>query len=286
MPYLAHFGFHQRPFSLTPDRALFFPESHQPILDAARYAVDRGEPIIKIAGEVGTGKTLLCRLMVQYLVHDGARVAFITVPQADRRATLLAVGREFGLDVSDCADAYQALADHLIAEHSAGRRAVLVVDEAQALDREGLETIRLLSNLETDEDKLLQIVLFAQPELDRLLRQYSMRQIMQRITFNFTTRPFDRATGMQYIRYRVEKTSVRPPPNDVFSRRAMKIIVKAAGGIPRVINVLADRALLSAYAADRRQVIRRDALRAVSDTALGDPPPRRPIRRWRRGSPA
>lgn len=279
MPYLEHFGFSQRPFSLTPDRGLFFPESHQPILDAACYAVERGEPIIKIAGEVGTGKTLLCRLLVQDLVGRDARVAFITVPQADRRATLLAVGREFGLDVSDCADAYQALADHLIAEHSAGRRAVLVVDEAQALDREGLETIRLLSNLETDEDKLLQIVLFAQPELDRLLRQYSMRQIMQRITFNFTTRAFDAATGMQYMRYRVEKSSLHPPPNDVFSPRAMKHIVRAAGGIPRVINVLADRALLSAYAADRPQVIRRDAQRAVRDATLGETEPRGRVRR-------
>ncbi len=286
MPYLQHFGFHQRPFALTPDRALFFPESHQPILDAARYAVQRGEPIIKIAGEVGTGKTLLCRLLVQHLVHDGARVAFITVPQADRRATLIAVGREFGLDVSASADAYQALSDHLIAEHSAGRRAVLVVDEAQALDREGLETIRLLSNLETDEDKLLQVVLFAQPELDRLLRQYSMRQIMQRITFNFTTRPFDPATGVAYMRYRLENASARSPPNEVFSPRAMKLIVKAAGGIPRVINVLADRALLAAYAADRQKVRRRDAQRAVSDTAFGEPAPPGPLRRWFGRSPA
>lgn len=286
MPYLEHFGFHQRPFSLTPDRALFFPQTHQPILDAARYAVDRGEPIIKIAGEVGTGKTLLCRLLVQGLVASRARVAFIPVPQADRRATLLAVGREFGLDVSDCADAYQALADQLIAEHSAGRRAVLVVDEAQALEREGLETIRLLSNLETDEDKLLQIVLFAQPELDRVLRQYSMRQIMQRITFNFTTRPFDDDTGMQYMRYRVERTSSRPPPNDVFSPRAMKRIVRAADGIPRVINVLADRALLSAYAAGRPKVIRRDAQRAASDATLGEPEPGGPVRRLLGRSPA
>jgi MSHA biogenesis protein MshM len=286
MPYLEHFGFRQRPFSLTPDRALFFPESHQPVLDAANYAVERGEPIVKIVGEVGTGKTLLCRLLVQDLVAAGTRVAFITVPQAEHRATLLAVGREFGLDVSDCSDAYQALADHLIAEHAAGRRAVLVVDEAQALDREGLETIRLLSNLETDQDKILQIVLFAQPELDRLLRQYSMRQLTQRITFNFTTRPFDGRTGMQYMRYRVEATSIGPPPNDVFQPRAMKAIIKAADGIPRVINVLADRALLSAYAAGRNQVTKRDAAKAVADGTLGQAERPRGVRRWLRRSPA
>jgi MSHA biogenesis protein MshM len=286
MPYLEHFGFRQRPFSLTPDRALFFPESHQPVLDAANYAVERGEPIVKIVGEVGTGKTLLCRLLVQDLVAAGTRVAFITVPQAEHRATLLAVGREFGLDVSDCSDAYQALADHLIAEHAAGRRAVLVVDEAQALDREGLETIRLLSNLETDQDKILQIVLFAQPELDRLLRQYSMRQLTQRITFNFTTRPFDARTGMQYMRYRVEATSVGPPPNDVFQPGAMKAIIKAADGIPRVINVLADRALLSAYAAGRPQVTRRDAKKAVADGTLGQAERPRGFRRWLRRLPA
>lgn len=286
MPYLEHFGFRQRPFTLTPDRALFFPQSHRPVLDAVNYAVSRGEPILKIVGEVGTGKTLLCRLLLQNLVARGDLVGFVAVPQADHQATLLAVGREFGLDTESCADTYQALSDRLIQVHAAGRRAVLVVDEAQALAREGLETIRLLSNLETDEDKLLQIVLFGQPELDRILRRYSMRQITQRITFNFTTQPFDIQTGMAYIRYRVDGTRVAPSHSEIFTPRAMKAIVRAANGIPRVINILADRALLAAYAADRERVLRRDARRAIADGTLAADASPSGVRRWLKRLPA
>lgn len=286
MPYLDHFGLKQWPFSLTPNRQLFFAPSHKPVLESVIYALHRGEPIVKVTGEVGTGKTLLCRIIVQYFVDRESPVAFLTVPQADFRATMLALCREFGLDASNAADPYQLLADYLIDRHAAGHRAVLVVDEAQALDRQGLETIRLLSNLETDEDKLLQIVLFAQPELDRLLRQYSMRQLTQRITFGFRTMPFDVVTGTDYIRYRVAQCRRGKRQVDIFTPRAMRRLVKAASGIPRVINVLADRALLAAYAEDSRRVERRHVRRAIAETSLGDRPRRRGLRRLFGGQPA
>jgi len=286
MPYLDHFGLRQAPFGLTPNRQLFFARSHQPILESIIYALHRGEPIVKVTGEVGTGKTLLCRIVIQYFTDQGSPVAFLTVPQADFRATMLALCREFGLSPDGVADPYQLLADHLIALHAEGRRAVLVIDEAQALDRAGLETVRLLSNLETDEAKLLQIALFAQPELDRLLRQYSMRQLDQRITFGFRTRPFDLDTGMDYMRYRLTQCSLEPAGRAIFTRRALRAVVKAADGIPRVINILADRALLAAYAAGRPQVTRRDALRAIADSAPEDARRRRGLRRWLPGQPA
>lgn len=274
MPYLEHFAFKQWPFMLTPNRALFFPETHQPILDAVTYAIERGEPIVKVTGEVGTGKTLLCRLALQSVSERNGAVALITVPQPDHKATLLAVCREFGLTPGEREDAYQVLADHLIALHAAGRPAVLFVDEAQALDRVGLETIRLLSNLETDDAKLLQIVLFAQPEIDRIVRQYSMRQLTQRITFNFQTRPFNLESGMRYIRFRVEGSSQKPPPNDIFSTRAMKAIVRASDGIPRVINILADRALMVGFTRGKTMVGISEARRAVRDGTFAQEPER------------
>jgi len=267
MPYLEHFGFADWPFTLTPNRGLFFPEQHQPILESVRFAVQRGEPIVKVSGEVGTGKTLLCRLLMTTFAEEGESVAFLALPQAGYHATMRGVAREFGLQAASDDDIFPLLSRHLMREHAAGRRPILVVDEAQALGRKGLETIRLLSNLETDEAKLLQVVLFGQPELDRLVSEYGMRQIRQRITFGFTTEPFDVRAGMRYIRYRVQQRS-RVAPNDVFTPGAMKVLVKAADGIPRAINTAADRALLAAYAANSRRVGRRHARRAVRDAGL------------------
>ncbi|SDF75638.1 MSHA biogenesis protein MshM [Limimonas halophila] len=267
MPYLDHFGFTGWPFTLTPNRGLFFPDQHQHVLESARFAVQRGEPIVKVSGEVGTGKTLLCRLLMTSFSEEGECVAFLALPQAGYHATMRGVAREFGLNPATDDDIFPLLSNHLMQEHAAGRRPILVVDEAQALGRKGLETIRLLSNLETDEAKLLQVVLFGQPELDRLVDEYGMRQIRQRITFSFTTKPFDTRAGVRYIRYRVQQRS-RVAPNDVFTRGAMKVLVKAAGGIPRAINLVADRALLAAYAADSPRVTRRHARRAVRDAGL------------------
>mgnify|MGYP000415013481 CR=1 FL=1 len=267
MPYLEHFGFVDWPFTLTANRGLFFPEQHQHVLESTRFAVQRGEPIVKVSGEVGTGKTLLCRLLMTTFADEGEHVAFLALPQAGYHATMRGVAREFGLQARSDDDIFPLLSQHLRREHAAGRRPILVVDEAQALGRKGLETIRLLSNLETDEAKLLQVVLFGQPELDRLVSEYGMRQIRQRITFGFSTEPFDLRAGMRYIRYRVQRRS-RTASNDIFTPGAMKIIVRAAGGIPRAINLAADRALLAAYAADSKRVTRRHARRAVRDAGL------------------
>ena len=191
MPFLAHFDLTERPFSLTPNCELYFPsETHQEVLNSLRYAIDRGEGIIKVSGEVGTGKTLICRLLTADLVKTKA-VAYIINPQNDADWVVGAVCREFGLDPDSSSDPFHLLNGFLLEQYRKGRPAVLVVDEAQALGLVGLETVRRrLSNLETDTSKLLQAVLFGQPELDRLLRTHTLRQLNQRIVFSFTIPPF------------------------------------------------------------------------------------------------
>lgn len=271
MPYLAHFKLARQPFTLTPNRALFFPELHQKLLTQLLYAVRRGEGIVKVTGEVGTGKTLLCRLLVQQLV-DEAEVALLNGPGMDAGGMAQQVCREFGLDAAAGQDAYLALGEHLLAVHQSGRRAVLIVDETQALDREALETLRLLSNLETDDAKLLQIVLLGQPELDRTLARYDLRQLAQRITFSFTTQAFGEPAAMRYIQHRIEVCREPGASESVFTTAALKRIVRATGGVPRLINILADRALLAAYAANAPRVDAEHVREALTD---GVPLPRR-----------
>jgi MSHA biogenesis protein MshM len=270
MPYLAHFKLARQPFTLTPNRALFFPELHQKLLTQLLYAVRRGEGIVKVTGEVGTGKTLLCRLLVQQLV-DEAEVALLNGPGMDAGGMAQQVCREFGLTPATGQDAYLALGEHLLAVHQAGRRAVLIVDETQALDREALETLRLLSNLETDDAKLLQIVLLGQPELDETLARYDLRQLAQRITFSFSTQAFAEAAAIRYIQHRMEACRAEGADEPVFTTGALKRIARATGGVPRLINILADRSLLAAYAAGAPRVEAEHVGEALAD---GVPLPR------------
>ncbi len=189
MPFLTHFGLTERPFALTPNSALYYPsESHQQVFDSLLYAVDRGEGIVKVSGEVGTGKTLLCRLLIAELIKSKA-VAYIINPQDDSDWVVGAVCREFGLDPDGTGDPFHMLNAFLLEQYRDGRSAVLLVDEAQALGVVGLESVRRLSNLETDTTKLLQTILFGQPELDRLLQTHDLRQLNQRVAFSFALRP-------------------------------------------------------------------------------------------------
>ena len=177
MPVLSHFGLREHPFSLTPNPALFFGgRLHRPILEMLAFALQRGDGVLTVVGDVGTGKTMLCRLLLQVLEPEAA-VAYLHAPLSDETQIARDVCREFGLELGAHDDAFHLLNGFLLEQHSAGRHAVMVVDEAQALGRPGLETIRLLSNLETDRSKLLQIVLFGQQELDQLLRQHALRQL-------------------------------------------------------------------------------------------------------------
>lgn len=267
MPFLAHFDLVQRPFALTPNSQLYFPsDSHQRVLTTLSYAIERGEGIIKVSGEVGTGKTLMCRLLTANLIKTKA-VAYILNPQNDAEWIVAAVCREFGLDAEQSLDPFHLLNEFLLEHYSQRRSAVLVVDEAQALGLEGLETVRRLSNLETDTAKLLQIVLFGQPELDRLLRSHALRQLNQRIVFSFTIPRLEEETMIDYIRFRVMRSSGNlATAHKLFDDEALRRIARVSGGVPRLANIIADKSLLAAFSADAKRVSRRHVNEAIADS--------------------
>ncbi|HAU29205.1 MAG TPA: AAA family ATPase [Rhodospirillaceae bacterium] len=267
MLYLDHFRLKSEPFGLTPNRALYYPENHAQILAALMYAIERGEGIVKVVGEVGTGKTMLCRLLLQAL-DDFAEVAYITAPRTDPLAIVKNVCKDFGIKVSGHQDPFDLLSQHLIDVRKTGRKSILVVDESQALGARGLEAVRLLTNYETDDSKLLQVVLFGQPELDDLLRQRDLRQLAQRITFSLYTRAFDRDAVGRYIHHRVSLCTYAESPHYLFSKVALDMIARESRGVPRVVNILADRSLLAAYAEGAKQVQRRHVRVAVQEGML------------------
>jgi len=257
MPFLEHFGLTRYPFGLTPNTSLYFP-SHQTeaVLAALVFASARGDGLLKVTGEIGTGKTLLCRMFLDRQRELPVNTAYLNAPAALTVQQLpVMVAREFGLTLGK-KDPVLALRDFLVAQHSKGKRNVLVVDEAQALGVEGLEAVRLLSNLETETDKLLQIVLFGQPELDGLLHRPDMRQLLQRVNFNFVTKPMTPDMVGTYLRFRLNECAKKKGrgrkkqvESDVtFTPSALKLLARASGGLPRLIHVLADKALLAAYA--------------------------------------
>ena len=276
MPFLAHFSLKEHPFSLTPNSELFFPaEDHQKALTSLVYAVWRGEGVVKVVGEVGTGKTLLCRVLINQL-EDRAAVAYLLNPQDDPDWLVRAVCREFGVEPANGQDPFHELDRFLLKQHREGRRAVLLVDEAQALGVRGLETIRRLSNLETDKSKLLQIILFGQPELDRLLQSHELRQLNQRVVFSFALRPFSPAATMQYVRHRALSVARDLGSGaELFDRRALKAIARASRGVPRLINIIADKSMLAAYSLGARRIGARHVRAALKDSkeTLG-------LRRW------
>lgn len=266
MPYLAHFGLKDHPFTLTPNIDYYYPtQENTNIIASLQFALRRESGIVKIVGEVGTGKTLLCRLLINKLIETDA-VAYINAPQADARSIVLAVCEEFGLSIAADASPYAALNRFLVAEHEKGRLAVVVVDEAQHLGKDGLEAIRLASNLETEKSKLLQIVLFGQTELNDLLRDPALRQLNQRVVFSFSTKPLTEAEVRRYVAHRIKVSRRQGGDYDIFSEDALTVIARRSGGIPRVINIIADKSLLVAFSEGSPTVQRSHAIEAIKDT--------------------
>jgi len=267
MPYLAHFGLKEHPFTLTPNTNQYYPvDKHVEIIQSIQFGIARNTGILKVVGDVGTGKTMLCRLLLRKLVTDNDAVAYLNAPQVDPDSLVSLVCAEFGLEAGTKAQMLQALNAFLLEQHALGRNAVLIVDEAQALGAAGLEAVRLLSNLETERSKLLQIVLFGQSELDDLLAQPNLRQINQRIGFSFNTGPLSLAEAVHYISHRVKCSRVEGVDFPVFADRAMEALSAAAGFVPRVINILADKALLVAYGDGAIQVGEKHAEAAIDDS--------------------
>jgi MSHA biogenesis protein MshM len=267
MPYLGHFGLKEHPFTLTPNTNQYFPtEKHTEIIQSILFGIARNTGILKVVGDVGTGKTMLCRLLLRKLVGSNDAVAYLNAPQVDPESIVTLVCAEFGIETGSRSQMLQGLNTFLLEQHALGRNAVLIVDEAQALGAAGLEAVRLLSNLETERNKLLQIVMFGQSELDELLRQPGLRQINQRIGFSFNTGPLSMAEAVHYMAHRVNTSRIEGIEFPIFSERAMERIAEAASFVPRVINILADKALLVAYGTGSIQVSDRHAGGAIDDS--------------------
>ncbi|MBS3805790.1 MAG: AAA family ATPase [Oleiphilaceae bacterium] len=265
--YESHFGLKEAPFALTPNTRYFLKaRSHSEALELLLVALREREGFIKITGEVGTGKTLLCRLLLNALDKKAA-TAYIPNPSLTPENLYEAVADELGVTVGDNDNTHRilkALTNRLIELAAKGRRVVLVIDEAQAMPENTIEALRLLTNLETENTRLLQVVLFGQPELNVLLNKASLRQLKQRITFQYHLAPLDRASVAQYLRHRLARAGYNG--GELFAPAALRLITKASGGIPRLVNILAHKSLLAAWGRGDALVVRWHVMQAMRDT--------------------
>jgi MSHA biogenesis protein MshM len=287
--YLAHFGLREFPFGLTPDTSFFFAcSSYQEALNVLLVAARNGEGFIKIGGEVGTGKTLLCRKFLATLgsgdlgettaigTQDagGTRrssakfaTAYIPNPYLEPRSLLLALAEEFHVKLDDNVDQHlllKGLTRALLNFAREGKRVLVCLDEAQAMPLESLEVLRLLTNLETEKRKLMQVVLFGQPELDAKLKQNSVRQLRQRISFQYELKGLRRSELDRYLRHRLGVAGFRG--ETLFHPSAVHAMQRVTGGTPRLVNIIAHKALLLAFGEGRQQVQTRHVRAAAADT--------------------
>lgn len=267
--YLTHFGLQEAPFSLTPNTGFYYGlPPHEEALQVLNWALAQGEGFIKVTGEVGTGKTLLCRKLLSELGSEACpvRLAWLPNPHLTPAELRIALALELGLAVRDQSelDLTDRIHRHLISLHQQGSRVVVLIDEAQALPDETLEAIRLFGNLETESSKLLQIVLFGQPELDARLAKPHLRQLRQRIGFSYCLRPLRFDETRAYLEHRLQVSGYRGAP--LFASRAMRRLWRASRGIPRLINVLAQKCLMLAYGQGARQIDSRLVQLAIRDT--------------------
>src|SRR3954453_9371808 len=265
--YRTHFGLREPPFGITPDTTFAFScAAHQEALNTLLVAASNGEGFIKITGEVGTGKTLLCRRFLSTL--DARYVtAYIPNPYLEPRSLMLALADELRLSVDAGADQHQLLkhiSHVLLGYASEGKRVIVCLDEAQAMPLATLESLRLLSNLETEKRKLFQVILFGQPELDKNLADDSVRQLQQRISFQYHLSPLSRRELEYYVAHRMRIAGYMG--DRVFNRSALNALYKASRGVPRLINIVAHKALLSAYGQGDHYVSAAHVRRAAADT--------------------
>jgi len=265
--YTSFFGLNEKPFSITPDpRYLFMSERHGEALAHLVYGVTESGGFMQLTGEVGTGKTTLVRTLLLNRMPANADVAVVLNPQLSAREFLITICEELGVAVPADRSSIKALIDtlnhHLLDTHSDARRTILVVDEAQNLAPDVLEEVRLLTNLETAKQKLLQIVLIGQPELRDLLARNDLRQLAQRITGRYHLEPLSRDETAQYIEHRLK---VAGSLGEVFDAGAKREVFRLSQGVPRLINVICDRALLGAYSVETRHVNRRMVRRAAAE---------------------
>ena len=265
--YETHFGLREVPFSITPDTSFFFGSPHsQEGLNTLLVAARSGEGFIKITGEVGTGKTLLCRKFMATLGEEFV-TAYVPNPYLEPRALMLSLADELEITLPRDVDQHQlvkSLTVRLLELAARGKHVVLCLDEAQALPLESLEALRLLTNLETEKRKLLQIVLFGQPELNAHLASPTIRQLAQRITFHYHLGALRRDELDYYLAHRLRVAGFTGAR--LFSSGAVRKLYGATGGIPRLVNIIAHKALMLSYGEGRQQVEKRHVTLAARDT--------------------
>lgn len=264
--YLYRFGMKRLPFGLTPDTAFFCPlETHIEALNVLNFGLNSGEALIKIVGEVGTGKTLLCRLLLNQLEKKHF-VAYIPYPKLSARELKFSLAKELGIRLNENAredQISQKIQTRLININKKQGPVVLLIDEAQLLDDECLETLRLFTNLETEQYKLIQLVLLGQPELDKNLSKPNLRQIKQRIVFSYNLKRLNQQQIKTYVEQRL---SVAGKPSIDFSWLANLILTHYSKGIPRLINILCHKALLLSFGQNKQTINTLNLIHAAKDT--------------------
>ena len=266
--YTRFFGLRSLPFSLTPDPEYFFNHtSSQDALNKLLFATRSGEGFVKVTGEVGTGKTLLCRTFLNSLGEQFI-VAYIPNPYMESLTLLMAIADELGVAYSAHANQHEllkSLTEFLLNSYAkTGKTVVICLDEAHAMPRASMEVLRLLSNLETAKRKLLQLVLFAQPEFNERLNHSTIRQLKQRISFSGELNPMSRTETEDYISHRLAVSGYQGPR--LFTRSAMRLVYRTSGGVPRLINILVHKSLIAAYAETSRIISLKHVVLAVEDT--------------------
>ena len=266
--YLEHFGLREAPFKITPHTEFFFAGANRgETLEALIYAITSGEGIVKVTGEVGSGKTMLCRVLMERLPKSVETIYF-AVPSLSPDELIATVANDLGVNTDgiNITKVIRALQIRLIEIYGNGKRVVALIDEAHAMPVETLDQIRMLSNLETSHEKLIQIVLFGQPELDEHLSMPNIRQLKERITHSFNLLPLPARDIKDYLNFRLRAAGYRGP--DLFNPDALKLITEASEGLTRRINIYADKTLLAAYAGGTHTITANHVRAAITDTQI------------------
>jgi MSHA biogenesis protein MshM len=270
--YLYHFGIRELPFTLTPNTSYYFGlPSHNEAIEVLSTALKCGEGFIKVTGEVGAGKTLICRKLLNEL-PDGFVSAYIPNPYLSPAELRRSVAAELNVELPEGTDQQeftQLIQQRLVEIHKQHKNAVLIIDEAQALPDESIEALRLMTNLETESQKLLQVVLFGQPELDDKLKQPKLRQLLQRITFSYKLKLMDADQLYQYVRHRMAVAGCRV--EGLFDNACCQLLYKASGGTPRIVNVLCHKSLMLAYGEGMQKITLKHIKTAIDDTEAAIP---------------
>jgi len=264
--YEKHFGLRELPFCLTPDTQFYLNASwHAEASTVLDICINQGEGFLKIVGEVGTGKTMLCRRLLASLESEYVPI-YIPNPYLSPEGLFHAIAYELGIHLNQANShiVLKVIEEELVQLAVLGQKAILIVDEAQSMPAETLEALRLVTNLETEKFKLLQVVLFGQPELDIILQQPGLRQLLQRVTFSYQLKPLIGNEVKDYVTHRLVTAGYRGP--ELFDKKAMDVLASASKGIPRLVNILAHKSMMCAFGKREKKITKSFVFVAIDDT--------------------